>query len=101
MVATERSLYGNAARYILVANRPVLTLDSYSHQSEAAASLAQLVDEGRLRFLELPPEGPWLDAELDLGRWFLSNCHDVTSGDLQPIGGVHLYDCRPRSSIQP
>lgn len=101
MVATERSLYGNAARYILVANRPVLTLDSYSHQSEAAASLAQLVDEGRLRFLELPPEGPWLDAKLDLGRWFLSNCHDVTSGDLQPIGGVHLYDCRPRSSIQP
>lgn len=101
MVATERSLYGNAARYILVANRPVLTLDSYSHQSEAAASLAQLVDEGRLRFLELPPEGPWLDAKLDLGRWFLSNCHDVTSGDLQPIGGVHLYDCRPRGSIQP
>ena len=101
MVATERSLYGNGARYILVANRPLLTLDSYSSQSQAAASLAQLVDEGRLRFLELPPEGPWVNPELELGRWFLSNCRDITRRDLQPVGGDHLYDCRPGVPVQP
>jgi 4-amino-4-deoxy-L-arabinose transferase-like glycosyltransferase len=93
IVATERSLYGNAARYILLTNRPVLTLDVYSDEAEAAAELARLVASGRLRFVELQQEGPWADTSLALGRWFAANCTDITKDGLRPLGGDHIYDC--------
>lgn len=95
LVATERALFGNAARYVVIANRPVLTLDSFSDQHTAATTLGLLVDSGRLRFLELPALGPWSDAGSELGRWFARTCQDITSPVLRPIGGPHLYQCGP------
>ena len=96
LVLTERSLFGNAPRYILATNRPVLTLDSFDDQAVAAATLAHLVDEGRLRFMELPAIGPWSDPQLAFGQWFLDRCTDITSARLKPLGGPHLYDCQRR-----
>ena len=49
LVATERSLYGNAARYILVSNRPVLTFDVFQgDEASAASTLSALVQQGQL-----------------------------------------------------
>ncbi len=93
LVGTERSLYGNAARYIILANRPVLTLDIYAQDDEAAAGLSQLVAQGKLRYLELQTEGPWANPDNALGRWFQSACVDITRDGLRPLGGQHLYDC--------
>jgi 4-amino-4-deoxy-L-arabinose transferase-like glycosyltransferase len=94
LVLTERALYGNAPRYILIANRPVLTLDSFSTERSARSALEQLVDGGRLRYLELPPSGPWMDPSLSLGQWFLANCTDLSDQGLVPFGRAHLYDCK-------
>ncbi|MCA9831575.1 MAG: glycosyltransferase family 39 protein [Dehalococcoidia bacterium] len=95
LVATERSLYGNAARYVLTTNRPVLTFDVFGGDGNlAAATLSRLVTEGNLRFLELPVEGPWTDPGTSLGHWFLGTCIDITTPALIPVGGeTHLYDC--------
>lgn len=97
LVLTERSLYGNAPRYILVANRPVLTLDSFSTEQSARSALEQLVAGDRLRYVELPPSGPWMDPSLSLGQWFLANCKDLSDQGLVPFGRAHLYDCKGNS----
>ena len=94
LVLTERSLYGNAPRYVLITNRPVLTLDSFSSEESAQSALEGLVRSGQLRYLELATSGPWTDPSLSLGRWFLSNCRDLSSVDLAPLGSPHLYDCK-------
>jgi 4-amino-4-deoxy-L-arabinose transferase-like glycosyltransferase len=60
LVATERALYGDAARYILLTNRPVLTLDTFQGDELAATKqLSSLVAAGKLRFFQLPLGGPW------------------------------------------
>ena len=94
LVGTERSLFGDAARYILQVNRPVLTLDSFTTDGQAAASLSQLVTRNQLRFLELPIKGPWSNPASALGHWFLASCRDITTNELQPLSGDHLYDCQ-------
>jgi 4-amino-4-deoxy-L-arabinose transferase-like glycosyltransferase len=94
LVLTERSLYGNAPRYVLITNRPVLTLDSFSSQQSARSALETLVASGQLRYVELPPDGPWMDRSLSLGEWFLANCRDLASDGLVPLGLPHLYDCK-------
>jgi 4-amino-4-deoxy-L-arabinose transferase-like glycosyltransferase len=94
LVLTERALDGNAARYILVANHPVLTLDSFDSEGQAAGRLESLVESGQLRFLELPAEGPWSDPRAKFGAWFTAHCGDITLPQLLPLGGAHLYDCR-------
>ena len=93
LVLTERSLYGNAPRYVLITNRPVLTLDSFSSQESARSAIEDLVTNGQLRYLELPPDGPWMDRSLSLGDWFLANCRDLANDGLVPMGLPHLYDC--------
>ena len=99
LVLTERSLYGNAPRYVLIANLPVLTLDSYSTQQEARTALQSLVDSGQLRYLELPLTGPWMDPSQSLGQWFLANCRDLSDDGLSPLGSPHLFDCRPAPDV--
>ena len=96
LVAGERALSGDAARYILLSNRPLLTLDAYQgDEVAAAADLERLVAADRLRFLELPPSGPWTGAG-PLGRWFLAHCTDITGPGLRPLDGYsRLYRCRP------
>ncbi|MEO9255719.1 MAG: hypothetical protein ABI305_09275, partial [Tepidiformaceae bacterium] len=93
MVLTERSLFGNAARYILVTNRPVLTLDGFETQMQAEESVSDLVSSGALRYLELPPQGPWANTALAFGQWFTVTCKDITRPGLTPLGPAHLYDC--------
>jgi 4-amino-4-deoxy-L-arabinose transferase-like glycosyltransferase len=100
LVLTERALFGNAARYVLVTNRPVLTLDSFQgDQFLAARTIAALVDAGRLRYLELPADGPWTDSGSPLGKWFLGNCTPVEPNVATPLGGESfLYHCSPEGS---
>lgn len=93
LVLKERALFGNAARYILQTNRPVLTLDSFQDEQQAADAIAKLVGAHELRFLELPAEGPWSDPAAAFGTWFLAHCRDVTAGRL-PLDGSHLFDCQ-------
>jgi hypothetical protein len=71
----------------------VLTLESFSSQQSARSALEDLVASGQLRYVELPPEGPWMDRSLSLGEWFLATCRDLTSDGLVPLGLPRLYDC--------
>ncbi|MFQ5380187.1 MAG: ArnT family glycosyltransferase [Dehalococcoidia bacterium] len=93
LVLTERSLFGDAPRYIVLTGRPVLTLDSFDDQAIAATTLAELVEGGRLRYVQLPAEGPWSDPGLELGQWFQNECQDITTARLRPFDGSHLYNC--------
>ncbi|MBI2766929.1 MAG: glycosyltransferase family 39 protein [Chloroflexi bacterium] len=96
LVLAERSLFGNAARYVIETGRPVLTFDAFqADQLLAARTLAQLHEAGKLRFLELPAAGPWADPITPLGVWFGAHCTDVTATGARPLGGeTNLYDCR-------
>jgi 4-amino-4-deoxy-L-arabinose transferase-like glycosyltransferase len=89
LVLTERALYGNAPRYVLITNRPVLTLDSFSTEQSARSALEELVASNQLRYV-----GPWMDPSLSLGQWFLGNCRDLANDGLLPLGSPHLYDCK-------
>ena len=95
LVLTERSLHGNAVYYMLVSHRPVFTLDAFATEQEAERGVSELVAAGRLRYLELQPEGPWTDPSLAFGAWFEATCRDITRPGLTPLGPFHLYDCRP------
>jgi 4-amino-4-deoxy-L-arabinose transferase-like glycosyltransferase len=97
LVLTERALFGNAARYILETNRPVLTFDTFQgDQVRATRTVSALVADGQLRYLELPPAGPWSDPKSTIGSWFSGHCRDITSAALRPLGGeAHLYECAP------
>lgn len=97
LVLTERALFGNGARYIVQANRPVLTLDSFGgDETEATATISRLVASGHLRYAELPSGGPWVDPLHPLGAWFTTHCTGLSSAGVVPLGDEsQLYDCRP------
>lgn len=97
LTLTERALFGNSARYVIQANRPVLTLDTFGgDEAWSVQSIAALVASGELRYAELPPGGPWEDARQPLGAWFTAHCQDLTPRGIVPLGGEgRLYECSP------
>jgi 4-amino-4-deoxy-L-arabinose transferase-like glycosyltransferase len=77
-----------AAPLILATGRPVLTFGGFTGSDPVvdAAQLAQMVAQGRLRFV-LAAAGPERPT-LDLWDWITQNCR------LSQVG-AGLYDCKP------
>ncbi|MCX7681326.1 MAG: hypothetical protein N2508_05080, partial [Anaerolineae bacterium] len=73
-----------AALYVLATGRPVLPLGGFTGSDEVVdvTRLAQMVREGRLRFILDSPELAWRKPEL--GAWLNAHCRKQTH---------RLYDC--------
>lgn len=78
LLAVPSSMQG--ADYVLATGRPVLYLGGFMGQDQVLTTdeLAQMVQQGELRYIYWGSGGGGLEAQSDISSWVASNCTAIT-----------------------